>query len=105
LMVLTEVAGHSGAAEVTGTRVEDWWTGIDEPEGLPVGLPEPVETGTEAVSVAVTGQTVVETAMVSVTTSVDSAGQCETVSGHLVTVRVWVEYTVEVVMGTTDEVT
>ena len=38
------------------------------------------------VSVVVTGQTVVETEMVEVTVTVDSAGQLVTVGGHLVMV-------------------
>lgn len=104
LMVLTETVGQAGA---TLASVVVGKGGMMEPG--PVGTGDPDETTTEAgVEVgwaAVTGQTVVETAMVSVTTVVDSAGQCETVSGHWVTVRVVVEKMVEVVMGMTDEVT
>ena len=45
----------------------------------------------DEVSVAVTGQTVVETAMTEVTTVVDSAGQLVTVGAQLVMVISWVE--------------
>jgi len=50
-------------------------------------------------SVAVTGQMVVETATVSVTTSVEWAGQLVTVAAHEVTVRRVVVKMVEVVTG------
>lgn len=47
--------------------------------------------------VSVTGQTVVETAMVEVTTVVESAGQLVTLAAQLVMVTSLVVYTVEVV--------
>lgn len=73
----------------------------EEPEG-PVGEVTggiPVDSpGIEAVGVvSVTGHTVVEMAMVEVTTEVESAGQLVTVGAQLVTVISLVVYTVEVV--------
>lgn len=50
------------------------------------------------VSVSVTGHTVVETAIVEVTTVVEPAGQFVTVGAQLVIVISLVEYTVEVVI-------
>jgi hypothetical protein len=58
--------------------------------GITEGRPESV--GREP-----TGQTVVETGYVEVTTTVDEAGQSVTVAGHLVIVTTLVAYTVEVV--------
>lgn len=54
--------------------------------------------GEVSVSVSVTGHTVVETAIVEVTTVVESAGQLTTVGAQLVIVTSSVEYTVEVVI-------
>jgi len=105
LMVLTETVGQAGA---TVTRVEPaelTGGGMTEPE--PVGPADSVSAGPEGepVSVAVTGHTVVDTAIVSVTTVVESAGQWVTVSGQSVTVRVVVLKMVEVVRGTTEDET
>lgn len=54
-------------------------------------------SGTEAASVSVTGQIVVETGIVDVTTTVDLAGQFVTSGAQLVIVTSLVAYTVEVV--------
>jgi hypothetical protein len=88
------VAGTDGTEE-TPLGEDGVGVTIDEPAGVlagetPVGL-----AGIEVVSV--TGQMVVETAMVEVTTLVESAGQLVTVEAHLVTVISLVMYTVEVV--------
>lgn len=64
---------------------------------------DPEGTGTGSVPglpVSVTGQTVVEIAMVEVTTVVESAGQLVTVGAQLVMVTSLVAYTVEVVIRT-----
>lgn len=58
----------------------------------------------EAPSVSVTGQMVVETGMVDVTTTVDLAGQLVTVGAQLVMVTSLVVYTVEVVSFWAEEV-
>jgi hypothetical protein len=76
--------------------------GVTSGVGLPELDPAATEEGreTEAVSVAVTGHTVVETAMVEVMTLVESAGQLGTVGAQLVMVISLVVYTVEVVHRT-----
>lgn len=81
--------------------------GKDDPAGeltgkMPVG-PVPVDRGVEPTSagvVSVTGHTVVETAMVEVTTVVESAGQLTTSGAQLVMVTLLVVYTVDVVIRT-----
>lgn len=92
------------AGEVTARGVEET---TDEPVGVtttevPAGdeagstLLGPVEVEV-AVSVSVTGQMVVETAIVEVITVVESAGQFVMLAAQLVMVISLVEYTVEVV--------
>jgi hypothetical protein len=76
--------------------------GVTSGVGLPELEPAATEEGreTEAVSVAVTGHTVVETAMVEVMTLIELAGQLVTVGAQLVMVISLVVYTVEVVHWT-----
>jgi hypothetical protein len=76
--------------------------GVTSGVGLPELEPASTEEGreTEAVSVAVTGHTVVETAMVEVMTLIELAGQSVTVGAQLVMVISLVVYTVEVVHWT-----
>lgn len=70
----------------------------DETGELPLGLAGDDAVGVDpAGPVSVTGHTVVETAMVEVTTVVESAGQLVTVGAQLVIVISLVVYTVEVV--------
>lgn len=76
----------AGQAVIVTTRVD---TRVEVETSTPPG---PV-----GCAVAVTGQTVVETTMVSVTTDVELAGQSVTVVGHAVMVLVRVEKMVEVV--------
>lgn len=87
------VAGTSPVGVLTAVGI----SGLDFEPGA-------TEDGTVAgtVSVSVTGHTVVETAMVEVTTVVESAGQLTTVGAQLVMVTCVVEYTVEVVMRVVD---
>lgn len=94
---LTGKVPEGTAVDVTGEPGEE----AGEVAGrLPLGLgPAGVDSpGVEAAGVvSVTGHTVVETAMVEVTTEVESAGQLVTVGAQLVTVISLVVYTVEVV--------
>lgn len=70
----------------------------DETGELPLGLAGDDAVGVDpAGPVSVTGHTVVETAMVEVTTVVESAGQLVTVGAQLVIVISLVVYTVDVV--------
>lgn len=70
----------------------------EETGELPLGPAGPVSVGVEPAGVvSVTGHTVVETAMVEVTTVVESAGQLVIVGAQLVIVISLVVYTVEVV--------
>jgi hypothetical protein len=74
------------------------WVGTDPPGAVSVGEdPAGVVDWPAAGVVSVTGQTVVEMAMVEVTTVVESAGQLVTVGAQLVIVISLVVYTVEVV--------
>lgn len=72
-------------------RVELDWSAGDTPGEIAV------TEDVIAVSVAVTGHTVVEIAIVEVTTVVESAGQLVTVGAQLVMVTSLVVYTVDVV--------
>lgn len=102
------VAVSVGVPEGVSESVSDGAVSVAVSEGVTsgVGLPEldpaATEEGreTEAVSVAVTGHTVVETAMVEVMTLIELAGQLGTVGAQLVMVISLVVYTVEVVHWT-----
>lgn len=99
-------AGETGKLGFPGPEVLVGLAGPAGPAG-PVGpagevpLPFPyggiTEGRPESVGREPTGQTVVETGYVEVTTTVDEAGQSVTVAGHLVIVTTLVAYTVEVV--------
>ena len=78
-----------GTDETDGLRVPPGEDSGELPLGLdPAGVV--VAAGVVSVSVSVTGQTVVETATVEVTTTVDSAGQFVMLAAQLVTVNFFV---------------
>lgn len=100
--------GPSGTIGVSVFEVVDDGTG-NSGTAVVVGTESAVDTGVDAGSEAVvspetseTGQTVVETAMVEVTTVVDSAGQLTTSGAQLVMVATEVEKMVDVVISTDD---
>lgn len=76
----------AGQAVIVTTRVD---TSIEVETSTPLGL--------VGCAVAVTGQTMVETTMVSVTMEVERVGQSVTVAGQAMTVLVCVEKMVDVV--------
>jgi len=85
---MAELPGAVPAVDEAGVALEvasaeTALLGLADGLALAVALEEP--------SVSVTGQTVVEIAMMEVTTLVDSAGQLVTVGAQLVTVISWVE--------------
>lgn len=108
--MVEEPTGVDPAGEEPGyvTVDEPDSTGVNEAddEAGYVTLEEPVSIGVELdvgvpagwVRVSVTGQTVVETAMVTVVTAVEPAGQLGTSGPQLVMVWTEVVKTVEVVM-------
>jgi hypothetical protein len=106
--VLSPEVSEGAVSEGVSESVSDGAVSVAVSEGVTsgVGLPElePASTEegreTEAVSVAVTGHTVVETAMVEVMTLIELAGQSVTVGAQLVMVISLVVYTVEVVHWT-----
>lgn len=106
--VLSGEVSEGAVSEGVSESVSDGAVSLAVSEGVTsgVGLPElepaATEEGreTEAVSVAVTGHTVVETAMVEVMTLIELAGQLVTVGAQLVMVISLVVYTVEVVHWT-----
>lgn len=94
-------AVEAGAVEETVADPTTETAGLDEPTAPPA---EEAKPGTEAadtlgfpVSVAVTGQTVVPTTLVSVTRTVERAGQLVTVAAQLIVVEVIVVKIVDVV--------
>jgi hypothetical protein len=94
----SEGAGADGVSLADPDQTEEYPT-LELAGKTLLGLGAPGREGELAAAgvVSVTGQTVVETAMVEVTTVVESAGQLVTLAAQLVMVILLVVYTVEVV--------
>ena len=95
----SEGTGADGVSLADPDQTEEEYPTLELAGKTLLGLGAPGREGELAAAgvVSVTGQTVVETAMVEVTTVVESAGQLVTLAAQLVMVISLVVYTVEVV--------
>ena len=94
--MMTVVMSTETGADVTPSA-EEVVAGADVDSAGEVVTPSAEEVVPGAVSVAVTGQMVVETGTITVVRTVEWAGQFVTVSAQLMMVETWVSKIVEVV--------